>query len=130
MGSNSVFLSQNQPTTSKAVLIVVALSMLVLFRGVWASEQSVHQASQSLSLIEFAESHGHFHDSSLNHLHVYANDLSDWDHQLLHVLGAFENQAPINITVPSSPAPDKPELQKPPSPLPKQASSLYRPPKA
>jgi|TARA_R110000803_G_scaffold86670_3_gene153123 hypothetical protein len=126
-----VFLNQTQPATGKAILIVTALSLLILFRGVWASDQNVHQASQSLSLIEFAEDHGHFHDSSLDHLHLYSVEMTDWDHQLLHLLGAFENHVPLNIAaVPLPPGRDTPELQRPPSPLPEQASLLYRPPKA
>jgi len=126
-----VFLSQAQPTTGKAILIVTALSLLILFRGVWASDQNVHQASESLSLMEFAEDHGHFHNSSLDHLHVYSVEMTDWDHQLLHVLGAFENHVPLDIAaVPLSLGRDTPELQRPPSPLPEQASLLYRPPKA
>lgn len=126
-----MFLNQTQPATGKAILIVTALSLLILFRGVWASDQNVHQASQSLSLIEFAEDHGHFHDSSLDHLHLYSVEMTDWDHQLLHLLGAFENHVPLNIAaVPLPPGRDTPELQRPPSPLPEQASLLYRPPKA
>jgi len=126
-----VFLNQTQPATGKAILIVTALSLLILFRGVWASDQNVHQASQSLSLIEFAEDHGHFHDSSLDHLHLYSVEMTDWDHQLLHLLGAFENHVPLNIAaVPTPPGRDTPELQRAPSPLPEQTSLLYRPPKA
>tara|TARA_R110000822_G_scaffold244169_1_gene372926 strand:- start:1527 stop:1961 length:435 start_codon:yes stop_codon:yes gene_type:complete len=126
-----VFLNQTQPATGKAILIVTALSLLILFRGVWASDQNVHQASQSLSLIEFAEDHGHFHDSSLDHLHLYSVEMTDWDHQLLHLLGAFENHVPLNIAaVPTPPGRDTPELQRPPSPLPEQTSLLYRPPQS
>lgn len=126
-----MFLNQTQPATGKAILIVTALSLLILFRGVWASDQNVHQASQSLSLIEFAEDHGHFHDSSLDHLHLYSVEMTDWDHQLLHLLGAFENHVPLNIAaVPTPPERDTPELQRPPSPLPEQTSLLYRPPQS
>ncbi|MBQ0747373.1 MAG: hypothetical protein KBT73_12675 [Marinobacter sp.] len=126
-----MFLNQTQPATGKAILIVTALSLLILFRGVWASDQNVHQASQSLSLIEFAEDHGHFHDSSLDHLHLYSVEMTDWDHQLLHLLGAFENHVPLNIAaVPTPPGRDTPELQRPPSPLPEQTSLLYRPPQS
>lgn len=126
-----MFLSLTQSTAGRAILIVTALSLLILFRGVWASDQNVHQASQSLSLSEFAEDHGHFHDSSLDHLHVYSVEMTDWDHQLLHVLGAFENHLPLNIAaVPLPPGRDTPELQSPPSPLSEQAASPYRPPKA
>ncbi|WP_416376605.1 HupE/UreJ family protein [Marinobacter sp. LV10R520-4] len=39
--------------------------MVDSFRGGWASDQNAHQASQSLSLIEFAEDHGRFHPSSI-----------------------------------------------------------------
>tara|TARA_R110000824_G_scaffold158523_1_gene332495 strand:+ start:542 stop:922 length:381 start_codon:yes stop_codon:yes gene_type:complete len=126
-----VLLSQAQSTTAKAILIVTALSLLILFRGAWASDQSVHQSSQSLSLIEFAQDHGHFHDSSLDHLHFDSVEMTDGDHLLLHVMGAFENHMPLNIAaMPCPPGRDTPELQRPPSPLPEQASSLYRPPKA
>lgn len=126
-----MLLNQAPSTTGKAILIVTALSLLILFRGAWASDQNVHQASQSLSLIEFAQDHGHFHDSSLDHLHVYSEEMTDWDHQLLHVLGAFENHVPLNIAaVPLPPGRDTPDLQRPPSPLAEQASPLYRPPKA
>ena len=110
-----MFLNQTQPATGKAILIVTALSLLILFRGVWASDQNVHQASQSLSLIEFAEDHGHFHDSSLDHLHLYSVEMTDWDHPLLHLLGAFENHVPLYIAaVPLPPGRNTPELQRPP----------------
>jgi len=126
-----VFLSQTRSNTGRAILIVTALSLLILFRGAWASDQNVHQASQSLSLIEFAEDHGHFHDSFLDHLHVYSVEMTDGDHLLLHVLAAFENHMPLDLAaVPLPPGQDMPELQRPPSPLPEQASVLYRPPKA
>ena len=110
--------------------MVTVLSLLIFFRGAWASDQSVHQLSQSLSLIEFAQDHGHFHDSSLDHLHVDSVQMTDGDHLLLHMMGAFENHMPLNIAAMSfPPGQDAPELQRPPSPLPEQASSLYRPPK-
>ena len=126
-----MFLSQVRPTVSKAILIAIALLLLILFRGAWASDQNVHQASQSLSLIEFAENHGHFHDSSLDHLHLDSVEMTDGDHQLLHVLGASENHLPLDISAISlPPGRNMPELQSPPSPLSEQASSLYRPPKA
>lgn len=125
-----MFLSQSRSTTGRAILIVTALSLLILFRGTWASDQNVHQASQSLSLIEFAQDHGHFHDSSLDHLHVYSVEMTDGDHLLLHVMGAFENHMPLDLAaVPLSPGQDMPELQRPPSPLSEQPFSVYRPPK-
>jgi len=127
---DSVFLSQTRSTTGRAILIVTALSLLILFRGAWASDQNAHQASQSLSLIEFAEDHGHFHPSSLDHLHVDTVEMSDGDHLLLHALGAFENHMPLDIAaVPLPPGQAMPELQRPPSPLSEQPFSLYRPPK-
>jgi len=126
-----VFLNQTQSVTGKAILVVTVLSLLILFRGAWASDQNVHQASQSLSLIEFAQNHGHFHDSSLDHLHIDSVEMTDGDHLMLHVMGAFENHMPLTIAaMPLPSGRDAPELQRPPSPLPEQASSLYRPPKA
>jgi len=124
-------LNQAPSTIGKAILIGTALSLLILVRGAWASDQNVHQASQSLSLIEFAENHWHSHNSSLNHLHAYSVEMTDWDHQLLHVLGALENHVPLDTAaMPLPPGRDTPEWQGPPSPLSEQASSLYRPPKA
>jgi hypothetical protein len=127
-----VFLSPTQPTTTtKAILIVTALSLLLLFQGAWASDQIAHQASQSLSLIKFSEDHGHFHPSSLDHLHVDTVEMSDDDHLLLHALGAFENQMALDLAAePLPPGQNMPELQRPPSPLPEQIYMLYRPPKA
>ncbi len=128
--SDSVFLSQTQSTVGRVTLIVTALSLLILFRGVWASDQNIHQASQSLSLIEFATDHGHFHPSSLDHLHAYTGEMTDSDHLLLHLLGAFENQIPWDVVaLPFPPGQDMLELQRPPSPLSAQASMLYRPPR-
>jgi len=128
---DSVFLSQTQSTTGRAILIVTALSLLILFQGAWASDQNAHQASPNLSLIEFAQDHGHFHPSSLDHLHVDTVEMSDDDHLLLHALGAFENHMPLDLAaVPLPPGQYTPELQRPPSPLSEQVSVLYRPPKA
>lgn len=119
-----------QSTSRKAILIVVALSLLIVFRGVWILDQNAHQASKNLSLIEFSESHGHFHPSSLDHLHAYAVDMADSDHLLLHLLGAFENHTPLEfVAVPFPSGQDMPRLQRPPSPLSGQTSLLYRPPK-
>ncbi|MEQ9546405.1 hypothetical protein [Marinobacter lipolyticus] len=128
---DDVFLSQAQFTTSKGILTVTVLSLMILFRGAWAFDQNVHEASQSLSLAEFAENHGHFHTSSLDHLHVYTAEMTDWDHLLLHALSAFDNHVPLDLAVVRSPSgQDQPELQNTPSPLPEQAFSVYRPPKA
>lgn len=118
-------------STGKSVLVVSVLSLLLLFRAVWASDQSVHEASQSLSLAEFVENHGHAHPSSLDHLHIYSAEISDQDHVLLHALGAVEKHVPLDVTaLPLSHRQVEPVLQKTPSPLPEQTSALYRPPKA
>ncbi len=103
----------------------------MLFRCAWASDQNVHQASQSLSLSAFTEVHGHAHPSSLDHLHDSATEMSDADHLLLHALGAFENHVPLDIAVvPLFIGQDMLILQRLSSTLPMQMSPLYRPPKA
>lgn len=125
-----MFLNQALSTAGKLVLIVTALSVIMLFRGVWASDQIVHQASQSLTVAEFAQDHGHHHPSSLDHLHDESTNLTDQDHLLLHILGSFENHMPLDIAaVPLSSGQSRPESQRTPSPLPEKNSSLYRPPK-
>ena len=107
------------------------LSILILFRGAWASDQNLHQTSQNLSLIEFAQDHGHAHESSLDHFHISSSEMSDADHLLFHVVGVFENHLPLKImAVPLTLVRDMPELQRPSSTLPEQASLLYRPPKS
>lgn len=117
-------------STGKGLLVVTVLSLLMLFRAVWASDQSVHEASQSLSLAEFVENHGHIHPSSLDHLHIYTPEISDQDHLILHALGAVEKHVPLDLAaLPLSHRQDKPALQRTPSPLPEQTSALYRPPK-
>lgn len=124
-------LSKAQFSTGNTILVVIALSLLVMFRVVWASDQSAHESSKSLSLKEFVVSHGHSHPSSLNHLHVSTPEMSDQDHLLLHALGAVEKHLPINLAaVPPSLQQDKPVLEKAPAPLPEQTCALYRPPKA
>lgn len=126
MGPNTV-----QFSTGNTILVVIALALLMTFRVVWASDQSAHESSKSLSLKEFVVSHGHSHPSSLNHLHVSTPEISDQDHLLLHALGAVEKHLPINLAaVPSSLRQDKPKLEKVPAPLPEQTYALYRPPKA
>jgi len=125
-----VFLSQTRSATAKSILVVTALSLLLLFRVVWASDQSVHEASNSLSMAEFVESHGHIHPTSLDHLHVSTPEMSDQDHLLLHALGAVEKHVPLNlVAVPPIYRKGGHELQKTPSPLPEQPWALYRPPK-
>jgi hypothetical protein len=107
-------LSQVQLTVSKAVLIVTALLSSILFRGAWVTDQNVHRASQCLSPIEFAENYEHFHASCFHHLHLSSVDMTDADHQLLHVLGAFESHLPLDISaMPLSPGRNLPELQSP-----------------
>lgn len=128
---DDVFLSQRQFTTCKSILTVTVLSLMILFRGAWAFDQNIHEASQSLSLAEFAEKHGHFHASSLDHQHVYTTEMTDWDHLLLHTLSVFDNHVPLDLAlVRLPPGQDQPELQNTPSPLPEQAFSVYRPPKS
>jgi hypothetical protein len=126
-----VLLSQARFSTGRKISVVAMLSLMMLYSVAWASDQNVHEASQSLSIAKFVENHGHTHPSSLEHLHVYTPDMSDRDHLLLHAFGAVEKHMPLTLAaVPVSRRQDKPELQKTPSPLPEQTSALYRPPKA
>lgn len=126
-----VLMNQAQFSTGRSILVVTVLSLMMLFRIAWASDQSVHEASQSLSIAEFVESHGHIHPSSLDHLHVSTVEMTDQDHQLLHALGAVEKHVPLNLgAVPLFHRQNEPVLQRTPSPLPEQTSALYRPPKA
>ena len=126
-----VFIHQAQFSTGRRIFVVTMLSLMMLFRLAWASDQNVHDASQSLSLAEFVQNHGHIHPSSLDHLHVSTVEMTDQDHLLLHAIGAVEKHVPLKLdAVPLFHRQDKPVLQRTPSPLPEQTSALYRPPKA
>ena len=110
-----MFINQAQFSTGRRIFVVTMLSLMMLFRLAWASDQNVHDASQSLSLAEF----------------VSTVEMTDQDHLLLHAIGAVEKHVPLKLdAVPLFHRQDKPVLQRTPSPLPEQTSALYRPPKA
>lgn len=84
-----------RPIHQSRILLALLAALLIaalLGRGLWAAQQDLHASADVIDPYVKAQQHGHFHDTQLGHFHDDNLQLSDIEHQLLHGVGAFENQ--------------------------------------
>jgi len=74
------------------MLLVLLLIGTTLARGVWASQQALHDTLPDIDPHRMAVLHGHYHHSDLDHFHDTEGQLSDAGHKMLHGISPIENQ--------------------------------------
>jgi len=121
---------RTHPSPTLLALLAALLIAALLGRGLWAAQQNLHASADAIDPYVKAQQHGHFHAPQLGHFHDDSLQLSDIEHQLLHGIGAFENQ--LNHPVPGfaiSKVREPRQAYLLPDPADPHLSGPYRPPR-
>jgi len=111
-------------------IIVFVLTLALFCRGLWASEQGVHESTPIIDPVVQLIEHGHYHKPVLEHYHPDNSGVTDTGHTLLHLMGEIDNQMEMLSLTPSEQPPHfRPYLAKIISPPEPPFPGLYRPPK-
>lgn len=111
-------------------IIVLALTLALFSRGLWASEQGIHESTPVIESVVQLIEHGHYHKPVLEHYHSDSSGLTDTGHTLLHLMGEIDNQMEMLSLAPSEQRPHFRlyfgKITSPPEP---PFAGPYRPPK-
>ena len=111
-------------------IIVFVLTLALFCRGLWASEQGVHESAPIIDPAVQLIEHGHYHKPVLEHYHSESSEVTDTKHTFLHLMGEIDNQMEMLSLTPTAQSPHfRPYFAKISSPPEPPFSGLYRPPK-
>ena len=120
----------SHPSLLLRVAIIALLVMASLCRGEWGAPLAQHAATPLVGVQEYIESHGHYHAPVFDHFHDESLDLSEAEHQLMHLVSLLDQPAyvglPLGHVVRAAPST---YVKLAEHPLPPFYAHLYRPPR-